>query len=313
MSVKTSIGLFVVAAAIALVFYLRESPDDQPQQPATEPAAASSSGEDEQDSSVAFAVNSGDIDSMSVGERRQFYKSFSGRDPYVPIATILPILDRGLADPDLKVRLYAVNRFVMSYYIYGTVEPGSIFNNDLDRQAVFVNMLEDSDPYIREGSFRVLAENFSEQESVATALAEAVRVEDRKRLNMLRSFASVMSSHPQIASQVYIDEVKLGAASKHPGTAVDSALILAKTGTPPAEILEPVIVMLEDRYFGSPALLNVLEIFGPAARPYLDRLQALQAKVDERILNGRDDQGSGSTTFSKERYASVLNQIENAN
>ena len=273
---------------------------------------ARTSNSDRQTPISRVSVTPSEVDGMTLEQRRQFYRSISDNEPYVPIGTILTILDRGIVDPDPKVRLYALNRFVRSHYIYGAAEPSAIFNDDPERLAVFVNMLGDSDTYIREGSFRVLAENFSEREDVATALAEAVRVEDAKRLNMLRSFASVLRSHPQIASPVFIDEVTMWASTPERGTPVDAAFILSVFGSPPIEILEPVITMLENDYFGSPHLLDVLEKFGPLARPYLGRLKELQANVNDRIHNSRDDHGRGSSTFSKERYTSILQKIESA-
>ena len=274
---------------------------------------AKTSNSNRQAPTSGVSVTQSEVDGMSVEQRRQFYRSISDNEPYVPLVDVLELLDQGLVDADVKVRLYALNRFVKSFYVYGAVEPSASFNDDPVRQRLFVSMLTDEAPLIREGSFRVLAENYSRQKDVAEALAETVRIEKDKRLNMIRSFANVMHAYPELASQVYIEEVRTGARGPGKATPVDSAFILSTFGSPPIEILEPVIAMLENDYFGSPSLLTVIEKFGPMAKPYIGRLKELQVEVNDRIHNGRDDHGRGSSTFSKERYASILQKLESAN
>lgn len=304
----------LIAIVLGLTYFFLDARDEEPLNNYAE-------REDSEATSVSdtLVANSGtiaglsEIESMTAEQRRHFYKSISDNEPYVPLVDVLEVLDRGLADTDTKVRLFALNRFVKSHYVYGATEPSTSFNDDLDRRDLLLSMLGDPVPHVREGSFRVLSENYSQQEDVVMALANTVRNENDKRLNMLRSFASVMRSFPEIASRVYIDEVKLGASSPARATPVDSASILIASGTTPKEILEPVIVMLEKDYFGSPALLTVIEKFGPAAKPYLGRLKALQINVNDRIHNSRDDRGKGSSTFSKDRYADVVRSIESSN
>lgn len=273
---------------------------------------ARTSNSDRQTPILRVSVTPSEVDGMTLEQRRQFYRSISDNEPYVPIVDVLAVLDRGLVDTDYKVRMYALDRYVKSYYKYGAREPGQIFNADPVRKDIFLEMLTGSEPRIREGSFRVLSENYFLQEDVAEALAETVRNEKDKRLVMIRSFAIVMGSYPELASPVFIDEVTMWASAPERGTPVDAAFILSAFGSPPIEILEPVITMLENDYFGSPHLLDVLEKFGPLARPYLGRLKELQANVNDRIHNSRDDHGRGSSTFSKERYTSILQKIESA-
>ena len=143
---------------------------------------AKTSNSNRQAPTSGVSVTQSEVDGMSVEQRRQFYRSISDNEPYVPLVDVLELLDQGLVDADVKVRLYALNRFVKSFYVYGAVEPSASFNDDPVRQRLFVSMLTDEAPLIREGSFRVLAENYSRQKDVAEALAETVRIEKDKRL-----------------------------------------------------------------------------------------------------------------------------------
>jgi len=254
-----------------------------------------------------------DIENMSLEQRRSFYRSISINKPYVPIEDVLEILDQGLVDDDLSIRLSAIERFVKSYYKYGADEPGELFNKDKVRKQIFINMLNSSESGIRDGAFRILAENYNQQEDVVEVLAKTAREEKDKRLSMMRNLAHAMNSYPEIASQVYIDEVKMSGAALDKATPVDSAYILSTSANPPAEILESVITMLEATHFGDPVLLSVVENYGPLVNPYIGRLKELQNKVNERILYSRDDHGKGSSTFSKEQYARVLQKIEQSN
>lgn len=263
------------------------------------------------DVSKNVAVNK-KIDAMNHEQKRQFYKEINDNQPYVPLLDVLDELDRGLLDDDLKIRLLALERFIKSYYMYGSKEPGRIFNKDTARKQIFINMLSDESLYIRLGAFRVLAENFNQQTDVVEQLTIVVQNEKYERLTMMRHLAQAIHTHPDLVSRVYIAEVKKGVGGEglYRATAVESAYILSTRANPPEEIIESIITMFESTHFGSTLLLKTIDNYGAEMKPYIGRLKQLQVEVNERILYGRDKKGKGSSTFKKSSFEKVLHKIE---
>ena len=251
-----------------------------------------------------------ELRSMSLEQRRALYRRITEKEPYTPLKEILKLLDHGLADDDAVIRMISVNRFIESRYLYGEQEPAELFNQDEARKKLLVNLLADPEPGIRISALRVLAENYNQQRDVVEVLIQSLQFEKRYRLEMIRNLGHALEKYPNEVRPVFIDEVKLAGNSPSKATPVESAYILSLSRNPPVEILEPVIHMLETSHFGSPLLLETIENFGPYVRPYIDRLKALQEKVDARIKNGRDDKGNGSSTFTRARYEHVLKKIE---
>ena len=259
------------------------------------------------------------IDRMSLEERRVYYEKISRNKPYVSIAEVLNILDRGLIDNDIKVRIWAINRFIKSRYKYGRREPSSLFNNDPHRKKIFIELLNEEDRSIRSGVFRVLSEGYFQQEDIARILVGVIAQENtRERLFMVRSFANFMWSYPDIAKPFYIDEVRTGSIDEYRhATPGGAAFILSRYPDPPLEIIEPVIEMLEtDRTFGSPMLLDTLRNYGDFVKPYLDRLKQLQERVNSEIVNKRytykqSERETGTySTFSKQAYNEFIEALE---
>lgn len=301
--------LIFTVAVVAMYLFSGRGPDRDGANSNRAISTANATGDELSDAARSIEVID-KIDAMSLDEKRAYYLVIGTNEPYVPIADLLVELDRGLIDPDFQVQLFALNRFILTYYQYGSTEPSALFNADPTRKRALLDMLTDPKPSIREGSFRVLAENYFEQEDVARQLADAVRLEKDKRLHHIRSFAHILTSFPDLASSVYIDEVRSWATATSKAAPVDSVVILSSIDNPPTSILEPIVSMLENDYFGSPALLRALKKYGTDAQPYLDRLRQLQSEVNNRIRNGRDRQGRGSTTFSREEFTRTLQFIE---
>jgi len=228
-------------------------------------------------------------------------------------------LDRGLVDDDDKVKRSAIARFIKSFYRYGAREPSELFNKDAERKAIFVNFLSETNKAIRSGAFRVLSENYYQQEDVAKALVEAAYNEStERRLGMARNLTWVMESHPGIVKPFYIDEV-LAWPINESGRIIPAvaAFVLSNYSDPPLEIIEPVIEMLEtDEAFGSSMLLNTLKNNGPFVKPYIERLKQLQVRVNSEIVNKsytykQSERETGTySTFSKQAYNEFIEALE---
>jgi hypothetical protein len=233
------------------------------------------------------------------------------------VLTLLEFIDKVIAGQDQSARTAALEVLAALYSLIPEERVRSLVAASEARKIIVLDLLESGYQPERVRSFQVLALHFIDQDRVAESMVDALSNDafntSFERLDKVRALTG-RTDESNVIRRYLVEVVNdyrryLGGSSR--AIPVESALILSYSEDPPAEIVGSIIEMLRvDELFGSPALLQALSNMGDLAIPFLPELKLLQEEVEERIVNGRNRQGSGDTSFSREQFERMLRDIE---
>ena len=229
------------------------------------------------------------------------------------LRSLLEVIDQALISTDTDVVKYALK---LLYKLYPYIENIKyMVGNDQPRKDIIIERLYSENEVVRRKAFSVLSMYFFDKKYVIPSLLEVAAnsaVADKfEKLHQIRTLGTKLNNEQTSIRDYLIEEVLTGKDSlDNRATTIESVYFLSRLKPPPEEIILPTIEMLEGPSFGDPLLLDAIDNFGISVKPYIERLKALQLEVDARILHGRDNQGKGSSTFTKSRYKDVLDKIE---
>lgn len=227
---------------------------------------------------------------------------------------VLEITDNLLVIDDVYLNSFAL-KTLAQMHLRSSEQLRTVIGNDVNRKLVIMGLLDSSNESLRKRAFSALALYFVDQQYVTSQLLDSVLKSSNEpgsdRLHKVRTLGFAVTEDRIEIKNFLIDEViNYKSNVYHKAAPLVSAFELSRLSPPPDNVLPIMVEMLEGDYFGDPMLLEAVENYGVSVKPYLSRLQSLELEVNRRILHGRDHQGKGSSTFSKNTYRKFLNRMK---